>query len=70
MPTSSDVTAILHPDTEARESVDLIASGYEFQCPDCSMNNKLIAVPKFGTAVECGFCHSIFEVGEAMEALS
>lgn len=50
------------------ESVDIIASGYEFNCPNCDTNNTLIAIPKYGTAIECHSCHEKFAVSEALDA--
>jgi len=58
------------PDAEfdALAAVGLIASGYEFNCPSCQTHNKLIAIPKHGTAVECHNCHARFKVDEANHA--
>ena len=49
-------------------SVDIIASGYEFDCPSCLTYNTLIDIPKYGTAVECHHCHDRFRVDEANHA--
>lgn len=53
---------------EALTRIDLIASGYEFECPECLTYNTLTAIPKYGTAVECHYCHEQFQVDESNHA--
>lgn len=53
---------------DALNTVDIIASGYEFDCEECGTYNTLIAIPKYGTAVECHKCKSRMRVGEVNEA--
>ena len=48
------------------ESVDIIASGYEFVCPACEVLNKIIQT---ATAVKCGACGAAFAVGETHDAI-
>lgn len=53
---------------EKLEEIDIIASGYEFECPCCNTQNTLIAIPKHGTAVECHHCHKLVRVDEINHA--
>lgn len=41
-------------DTDKLESVDLIASGYEWTCPNCERLNREIEVTERVTCGECG----------------
>lgn len=41
------------------ETVDLIASGYEWECPKCGELNKEVEVEKI---VYCGKCGRAYEV--------
>jgi transposase-like protein len=50
------------------EEVEIIASGYEFDCPECDAYNTLAAIPSYGMAVECRSCHKQFAVGESHHA--
>ena len=63
-------TEVSLPDAEfdALASVGLMASGYEFNCPSCQTYNTLIAIPKYGTGVECHNCHARFKVDETTHA--
>jgi hypothetical protein len=49
--------------------VEVIASGYEWMCPVCDSYNTLIAVPKYGVAVQCIKCQQRLAVDEVMHAL-
>ncbi len=49
------------------ETVDVIASGYEFICPSCDNLNKLIEVRE---TVTCQNCKGEHEVGETHHAIS
>ena len=51
---------------QLEESVDLIASGYEWNCPHCSHFNKEVEV---GEHVACGSCSWIFVVGSVSHAV-
>ena len=42
------------------ETVDMIASGYEWICPDCEWFNKEIEIE---CEVSCSNCSKTFEVG-------
>jgi hypothetical protein len=53
---------------DALPAVDVIVSGYEFDCPSCGTYNTLIDIPKYGKAVECHRCHARFRVDEATHA--
>jgi len=44
------------------ESVDIIASGYEWECPNCETLNKMIAYPS-SQIVTCASCGNEYEVG-------
>ena len=48
------------------ESVDIIASGYEFVCPNCDAYNTIVQ-----TAIDvvCGSCKPTFEVDEIEHAI-
>ena len=45
--------------------VDLIASGYEWTCPECECFNKIMGV---SPTIECDNCSKEFEVGEVHHA--
>ena len=47
------------------ETVELIASGYEWECPHCVTLNKEIEIPK---KVKCSECGKEFEVDNADHA--
>ena len=49
------------------ESVELIASGYEWVCPECDTLNKEIEVTK---TVKCKKCHTTFEVQDYAHAIA
>lgn len=42
------------------ETVDIIASGYEWTCPECNRLNKEI---EYTQQVRCELCQQIFETG-------
>lgn len=48
------------------DSVELIASGYEWECPECETLNKEIGVTE---KVICGKCIAEFEVEEYYHAI-
>lgn len=49
------------------KTVELVASGYEWECPDCKyILNKEIEVTE---TVECRKCHRVFEVGDYHHAI-
>jgi hypothetical protein len=50
----------------SKDDVDLVASGYDWECPKCEYENLVIGVPIVGTAigeVKCLKCKTIFDVG-------
>jgi DNA-directed RNA polymerase subunit RPC12/RpoP len=47
------------------ETVDLIASGYEWSCPKCGELNREIEITE---NVKCSKCGGEFEVGEVNHA--
>lgn len=47
-------------------SVELIASGYEWTCPECNQYNKVIEV---STEVTCGTCEKTFQVRDYHHAI-
>lgn len=49
------------------ESVDLIASGYEWNCPKCDELNHEMEI---SLKVTCAVCKMIFETGEIEHAHS
>jgi hypothetical protein len=53
---------------DALDAVDIIASGYEFDCPKCETYNTLIDIPRYGRAVQCRNCKSTFRVEDAVDA--
>ena len=52
---------------EEMEQVDLIASGYEWVCPNCELLNKEIEIPH-SEIVECNNCGEKYEVGDHFHA--
>ena len=50
---------------EEEESVELIASGYEWTCPHCEKLNEEIEIPD---KVKCAVCGKGFEVENADHA--
>lgn len=50
---------------EPLDSVDLIASGYEWICPDCKGYNREIGVTLY---VSCKKCNRTFEVDDHLHA--
>lgn len=50
------------------DSVEIIASGYEWTCPNCEHFNHEIEVPK-DEHVTCPSCHHTFEVSEYHHAM-
>jgi hypothetical protein len=67
---SDSAIEVFLPDAEfgALSGADVIASGYEFNCPACETYNTLIAIPKHGKAVECHNCHARFRIDEVTDA--
>ena len=51
-----------HSDVEKLEEVDLIASGYDWDCPNCEHMNHEIETKD---VVECEECRHIYQTGEA-----
>jgi hypothetical protein len=45
-----------------RESVDLIASGYEWECPSCGLLNSEIEITE---QVECLKCKRVYDTQSA-----
>lgn len=56
-----------HSDVEKMEHVDLIASGYEWDCPNCNHLNQTIEITD---VVECDECHYIYATNQAEHAHS
>jgi len=48
------------------ESVDLIASGYEWICPHCDNLNKEIEIPR--DEVLCDKCYNTFKINDVHHA--
>jgi len=48
---------------EEEEEIDLIAGGYEWECPDCEALNKEIEIPSDGH-VKCVKCGSVYKVSD------
>lgn len=60
-------TQLNEPDPEEEiESVELIASGYEWICPACEEINKEIEV---NVAVTCKFCQNTYHVDDYHHAI-
>ena len=54
-----------HSDIEKMEEVELIASGYEWTCPNCdALNNET----EITAVVKCEGCHYLYRTGEANHA--
>lgn len=51
-----------------QEGVELIASGYEWECPKCGTENTVIAIPAPGEAVRCSDCKKRYFVEFANHA--
>jgi len=49
-----------------REAVDLIASGYEWLCPECTEFQTEIEIPR--NDLTCQKCGANFSVGEVYDA--
>jgi len=47
---------------EQLDSVDIIASGYEWICPECDTYHEVIEYPRSGT-VQCEGCGKKFSTG-------
>ena len=47
------------------ENVDLIASGYEWDCPECGSRNEEVSAIGI---VQCDSCDNQFEVGSVNHA--
>lgn len=48
------------------ETADLIASGYEWTCPECDGDNREISINVIGTSigtVTCKYCGGVFDIG-------
>jgi len=52
-------------DIKILDVVELIASGYEFVCPECDELNKVIEVTEI---VTCLYCNTKYKVGEYYHA--
>jgi len=52
-------------DTEPNDdgSVDIIASGYEWMCPNCEAFNRIAEIPS-DEKVECDACHKAFPMSD------
>lgn len=48
------------------EGVELIASGYEWTCPNCDYLNREIELTE---TVECGACRKVYEVTDHYDAI-
>ncbi len=51
------------------EEADIIASGYEFDCEECGTYNTLISIPKWGSAVKCRKCGTLYKSEQANHAI-
>lgn len=54
------------PESTENETVDLIASGYEWTCPYCDHDNREGWIPCVGSAigeVKCVNCKEVFDIG-------
>ena len=47
------------------EEIDLVASGYDWDCPVCNVWNYVIQVEQ---EVECNECHMVFKVHDHYHA--
>ncbi len=50
------------------DGIELIASGYEWECPNCGTENKVIAIPAHREPVRCSDCKKYFAVEFANHA--
>ena len=48
---------------DSRETVDLVAAGYEWLCPECEHMNDEIQIPHH--ELKCQFCGASFKVGQS-----
>lgn len=53
-------------DVEEMEHVDIIASGYEWDCPNCEHLNLVIEVTD---VVECDECHNLYATNPTEHAV-
>lgn len=67
--TNCKVEAVSERKYQRLEAVDLIASGYEFECPNCGEYNTTHAIPRYGRALVCRNCKTKFKVGECSDAI-
>lgn len=70
----TDAAVVIYLLSDRREydtldQVEIVASGYEFECPKCSTYNTLVEIPIDGRAVECRKCKTRFSVSEADHAI-
>jgi hypothetical protein len=63
------VTVVSQEVYDKLAEVDLIASGYEFDCPSCREYNATHAVPRHGRALQCWNCKSSFRLGGFSDAI-
>ena len=54
-------------DNKEKEEVDMIASGYEWICPECETFHQVIEIPKV-EEVTCKKCQEQFKIGEPFHA--
>lgn len=47
--------------------VDIVASGYEFYCPDCGEFNTIVEIPKSDIVI-CSKCKTTFGIATIEEA--
>ena len=53
---------------DLRDTVQMVASGYEWCCPECSEDNTEVGIPVIGTALadlRCQQCGATFKNGGA-----
>ena len=63
----SFVIVKIHLDEKDAEPVDIIASGYEWVCPDCDKLNKEIEVTEKVACVICGITYKTNSPEHALE---
>ncbi len=68
---TAEITALetvkeLPEPSRSDETVDLVASGYEWECPTCLSDNTEDEVAETVTCIEC---NTTFDVGEANHAV-
>jgi len=44
------------------ETIEIVSSGYEWECPACNYTNNSDSAPDEGTLVQCDICKSVYEV--------